>query len=191
MALRVSDLQSDSNLDSILNSCDVSLIWLFCRHSMPLDVKKVPSHQWQDLDPGSVILRGTKVFLMLHWSQFLNNWLSQPTLTFSICFRQEFRLLACKKNSITTVGVQGRTRRQPDLESPISVEVKRVEIAYHSHRPRGRFFLKVNFCVQCKRMVTISATTAIQLWKTIYSPPWTDSQDSFYEWTQTWLDWVY
>ena len=160
---------------------------------MLLDVKKVPSHQWQDLDPGSVILRGTKVFL--YWSHFPNNWQSLATLTFSICFRQEFRLLACKKPRYSSGGQGRRTRRQPVLDSLISFEVKRVEIVYHSHSVKARYFLRVNFCADCKRMVTTSsATTAIQLWKTIHSPCWTDIQDSVnlrMNPNMTWLDWIY
>ena len=79
---------------------------LLCRRSMLLDVKKVPSHQWRDLGPGSVITRGTKVFLTLyilhigHIGQnmhihciyiFCPQLMITANIKFSIFFRREFR----------------------------------------------------------------------------------------------------
>ena len=150
------------------------------RKSLLISDRTLTQDQWSSEVQKSFFIGHIFPIIDNHWQHLLFQFVSGRD-----------QITRLQNNPVTAVEGQGRTRRQPDVDSLISFEVKRVEIVYHSHRPRGRFFLKVNFCVKCKRMVTTSATTAIQLWKTIYSPPWTDSQDSFYQWTQTWLDWIY
>ena len=65
-------------------------------------------------------------------------------------FQAGVQITRLLKNTVTTVGGQGRTRRQPYVDSPISSETKRVEISYHSHKAKAWYFLNVNFCVSAK-----------------------------------------